>query len=319
MKNISLTESTGGLGKVTGKNRWRIRLIGVGPGSTGHYTEEALRDTGPLAFPQGTHMHLDHLTESAEWQQPEGSVKDMVGVLASTPEYISEGVDVPGLYAEAEFVDQWAPLIEQIAPYVGLSVAASGYGSDYTDEGKPIIEGFIPHPLNRVDVVTAAGAKGKLIEVLESYKGDVPDGFTIHGNMVENASNGASTRKDSVTMTDEEIQKVAEALSNAISPAIDSLREALTPVEDEGTTEPSDAAEITEALVEADLPKVARARVYKAVEAGTPVKEAIDAEAAYINEVKESVTKDSEAGLGRVKESDSKTDTPSVLTIAGWN
>ena len=158
-----LTESFSGLGKVTGKNRWKVTIVRTGKGSTGNYTEAAL-ETGPLAFPAGTKVNLDHATPEEKWERPSGSVKSLAGAIVTTP--VIEGNE---LNAEVEFSDTAAPLIEQFHEILGLSLKASGWGDDYDDTGLPIVEGFIPSPLNTVDVVTVAGAGGKFISLVEEY------------------------------------------------------------------------------------------------------------------------------------------------------
>lgn len=167
---VKLKESTGVLGAVAGKKRWRARLIATGPGSSGFYTEAALKDTGPAAFPVGTKINADHQTWEEMLAQPAGSIKSLIGVIATEPEYLTPEDDLAGLYAEVEFIDAWAPFVEQVGQFVGLSINAQAYGDEINDAGLRVIEGFVPHVLNTVDLVTAPGARGKLFEAVESYR-----------------------------------------------------------------------------------------------------------------------------------------------------
>ena len=60
-----------------------VRLISPGWGSSGYYSEELLKRDGAKAWPMGTHMHLDHPSESDQRSRPEGSVRDLAAALAS--------------------------------------------------------------------------------------------------------------------------------------------------------------------------------------------------------------------------------------------
>ena len=257
-----LTESFSGLGKVTGKNRWKVTIVRTGKGSTGNYTEAAL-ETGPLAFPVGTKVNLDHATPEEKWERPSGSVKSLAGAIVTTP--VIEGNE---LNAEVEFSDTAAPLIEQFHEILGLSLKASGWGDEYDDTGLPIVEGFIPSPLNTVDVVTVAGAGGKFISLVEEYvkKTDILD---LNEELSTGRNNG---------MTPDEIKALFAGFK-------DELLTALKPEPVE--TEAPAVSVISEALIAADLPKSARDKVYSAVNAGAKLEEAIAAEQEYIKELSE--------------------------------
>ncbi len=44
----------------TDSGNWRAILITPGKGSSGVYTEAMLKESGPVAFPKGTHSYIDH-------------------------------------------------------------------------------------------------------------------------------------------------------------------------------------------------------------------------------------------------------------------
>src|SRR5690625_6762834 len=54
---------------------WRCRLISAGQGSSAYYPAEALAEYGPKALPKGTHIYLNHPTESEVWER--GGVRDI--------------------------------------------------------------------------------------------------------------------------------------------------------------------------------------------------------------------------------------------------
>ena len=166
----TLLES-GVLGAITGKRVWNARLIASGVSLNGkYYSGEMLESTGPAAFPVGTLIHADHQTWVEAYDRPEKSVNTIIGVIATEPKL--DTVDgVEGLYANIEFTEEWAPRVEQIAPFVGLSISTQ-YIADETaerEDGVETVAAFVPFPTNSVDLVTVPGAKGKLLRALESF------------------------------------------------------------------------------------------------------------------------------------------------------
>lgn len=289
MSNVKVKEAGASLGRVNGVRRWRTRLIGVGAGSTGVYTESALQSTGPIAFPVGTQVHMNHDSWRDEDERPEGDVTRLAGVVVTEPVFDSDG-----LYAEIEFGEKWGPFVEQFHQFIGLSISASGFSTETNEVGLPIIEGFIPSPLNRVDLVTKAGAKGQIIEALEEAFRERKEG----------------------AMTPEQIRELTEALIEGLSPVLGEIKEAVTPkVVEEDENEGEDVATVAEAVAKADLPEIARTKVYESVKAGSKVEDAIKEQKDFI----EALTKQNEEIVGKVRESGGDTPiTPGVVKIAGW-
>ena len=88
-------------GTVTQKpgGRFRIGVITPGAGSSGTYPRETIEAAGrDKVFAAGTHMYLDHATEAQDFQRPEGSIRDLVGVLTEDAYWDDEA---GGLVAEA--------------------------------------------------------------------------------------------------------------------------------------------------------------------------------------------------------------------------
>jgi len=278
-------ESTGVLGEVTGKRRWYARLIAVGPGSSGYYSREALQTSGPAAFPIGTRVNADHMTEDERWNRPERSIMNVIGAIATTP--VLDTVDgIEGLYAEIEFTTEAAPLVEQLGPILGLSIFANYIADESAGEredGLTTVKAFVPSPLNTVDLVTAPGANGKLLEALESF----------HDIM-----NNDGTERTEETMKPEDIEALAEALVPKLKEAMESKKE----------VEPTDevkVSDIAEAIISAELPKPARRNIYARVAAGEPVEEAIKTEKAYAEEIMASLKE--EVGVFHASESSEQT------------
>lgn len=170
MTKTRIQENTGGLGTVEGKRRWRSRIIAEGPGSSGYYSKEVLEAFGPIAFPAGTRMNIDHQSPSSEWDQPAGTLNTLAGILTSPAEW--QESPKPGLYANIEVSEKWAPFVEQFKDVIGLSIrAAATISESDVDEasGKPLVTAITPHVLNTVDFVTVPGADGRIIGAIESW------------------------------------------------------------------------------------------------------------------------------------------------------
>ena len=258
----TLLES-GVLGAVTGKRVWNARLIASGVSLNGkYYSGEMLESTGPAAFPVGTLIHADHQTWVEAYDRPEKSVNTIIGAIATEPKL--DTVDgVEGLYANVEFTEEWAPRVEQIAPFVGLSISTQ-YIADETaerEDGVETVAAFVPFPTNSVDLVTVPGAKGKLLRALESF------------------SKPPNVEKVKKVMTAEEIEALATALANKLSVTNDDVSE----------KESVDVEEVAEAMITAGLPKPAREAAFRRIRSGESVKEAIAGEENYMKSLSEAL------------------------------
>jgi hypothetical protein len=149
--------------------RFRIGVITPGVGSSGTYPRETIEAAErDRIFPAGTHMYLDHATEAQTWEKPEGSLRDLVGVLTEDARWDDES---GGLVAEAKIYSHWKPILAEMKDDIGVSIRASG-------EVKETSEGRIVTRLTEarsVDFVTKAGRGGRILEVLESLREGVND------------------------------------------------------------------------------------------------------------------------------------------------
>lgn len=258
----TLLES-GVLGAVTGKRVWNARLIASGVSLNGkYYSGEMLESTGSAAFPVGTLVHADHQTWVEAYDRPEKSVNTIIGAIATEPKL--DTVDgVEGLYANVEFTEEWAPRVEQIAPFVGLSISTQ-YVADETaerEDGVVTVAALVPFPTNSVDLVTVPGAKGKLLRALESF------------------SKPPNVEKVKKVMTAEEIEALATALANKLSVTNDDVSE----------KESVDVEEVAEAMITAGLPKPAREAAFRRIRSGESVKDAIAGEENYMKSLSEAL------------------------------
>lgn len=166
-----------------GAHRYRVRLIeGDRQGASGYYSSGMLREHAGV-FGAGTPMYLDHPTLSEGIERPERSVRDLAAYLVTDAAYEGDG-----LYADIEVYPHVAPVIEAMRDHIGLSIRASGTVEPSTDEA---IRGPVVTSLTEaasVDFVTAAGAGGKIVELLESARAQVAEAATVSNKPWSNFS-----------------------------------------------------------------------------------------------------------------------------------
>jgi hypothetical protein len=165
---VSLTEAAGGSAPKGRKFRARI-IAGDVQGSSGYYSAAMLKRDASV-FREGLPVFLDHPGATESYDRPERSVKDLAGRLASTAVYERDG-----LYADVEVYPHWAPVIEAMASDIGMSIRASGTVEPSQKEGVrgPIVTSLTE--ASSVDFVTAAGAGGKIVSLLESARAQAGD------------------------------------------------------------------------------------------------------------------------------------------------
>ena len=291
--SVELKENLGLTFEPAKGNKWKVKVIESGWGSSGYYGAQMLKEYGPSVFKKGTKVFMNHPSMMEENDRPERDVEKLAGKL-TTDAYFSEADN--GLVAEVQFYSHYAPIIKEMAEDVGLSIRALGEASVGEAEGRegPIIEALVADELTSVDVVTVAGAGGKFISLLESYTRK----DTVTEQVAESVSegNGMSITKEEF---DAAIADLKTAFVEAISPVVESvsiLAEAAKPAEvvesEEETLEAIDPVDIATKFNESGLPKLALQRVAEAMKLGSEksVDDLIADEKAYVTAVSESVT-----------------------------
>ena len=291
--SVELKENLGLTFEPAKGNKWKVKVIESGWGSSGYYGAQMLKEYGPSVFKKGTKVFMNHPSMMEENDRPERDVEKLAGKL-TTNAYFSEADN--GLVAEVQFYSHYAPIIKEMAEDVGLSIRALGEASDGEAEGRegPIIEALVADELTSVDVVTVAGAGGKFISLLESYTRK----DTVTEQVTESVSegNGMSITKEEF---DAAIADLKTAFVEAISPVVESvsiLAEAAKPAEvvegEEETLDAIDPVDIATKFNESGLPKLALQRVAEAMKLGSEksVDDLIADEKAYVSAVSESVT-----------------------------
>jgi|SRR5690606_32452418 len=157
--------------QTAGKGIWRSLLIAADvQGSSGYYPAEVLKRDGSTAFPAGTHVYFDHPTGTEEEERPERSVRDIAGYLLDDAAF-EEGPDGRGLFARVQFTENAKSLVQELKKVIGLSIRAAGQIEE-TPSGERIVR-QITEGLS-VDLVTRAGAGGRLVTMTESAAPESP-------------------------------------------------------------------------------------------------------------------------------------------------
>lgn len=288
MNNIVLHES--GKAKGSGKRR-RAKLIAADVwGSSGYYPASVLeRDAEAVFFP-GVKMYENHFTEAEEYSRPEGDVAKLVGKLTSYGVYEPDNPEGPGVYADVEFYDSYVDRINEIADDIGLSVRGDGTSEQGEVDGRygPIVTQLLN--IRSVDVVTSAGAGGKIVSILESAGPMAGTPINNEGDRSVTAltkdefAAGIAELKESfnAAVGDGFVTSLTTALKEALKPepaaAVEVAETTITPVVEAAAEVEIDHAELATKFAESELPVAVMPNVVTALKEGKTIAEAIDAQ-----------------------------------------
>ena len=290
-------------------NKWSVKVIESGWGSSGYYGADMLKQYGPEVFKAGTKVFMNHPSLNEASDRPERDIHQLAGKLVSDAVF-REGA----LYADIKFYSHYAPIIKEMADDVGLSIHALGqaYAGEADGRKGMIIESLVADPLTSVDVVTVAGAGGKFISLLESYTQIEETTTVVETDNMEGIAMSITKEEFDAAIAD-----LKSAFVEAISPVVESvsiLAEAAKPAEtEEGaedeTVEAIDPVEVAEKFNESGLPKVALKRVAEALKSESNTKsvdELLVAEKEYADALRGAVVTpaavESAAVVGHVQE-----------------
>jgi hypothetical protein len=142
----------------------------AGPGSSGFYPAETLEDAARRGvFHEGLHLYINHegQLESCDRAEVGRRIEDLAGRLTSDAVF-----ENGALIAEAEVFSHWRPVIEETADAIGMSIRA--FGERDTDGTVTRIEAA-----ESVDFVTRAGARGRILELIESAREMSPPSISV--------------------------------------------------------------------------------------------------------------------------------------------
>jgi hypothetical protein len=261
-----LHESTAAVGTESlGEGKYRIRIIVPGQGSSGIYTAENLAESAPL-FKAGTEMFIDHPTESEEWERPERSIRDYAGVFLEDATVGEDGA----LYTICKVFSGVNEIIRDKWEHIGVSINA------WCNE--PIAEtGVVPvfAGVRSVDFVTAPGAGGAVIDLLESNRNNSITKEAGMDKEIESKFSDLETK----------FATLIEALGSKLDSVVTSIQESKEEEKVEEASVDVDAAiEAGKKIAESGLPEAAVVRVREAVKKGADVESALEAERDYLKE-----------------------------------
>lgn len=265
-----LHESTAAVGTESlGEGKYRIRIIVPGQGSSGIYTAENLAESAPL-FKAGTEMFIDHPTETEEWERPERSIRDYAGVFLEDATVGEDGA----LYTVCKVFSGVNEIIRDKWEHIGVSINA------WCNE--PIAEtGVVPvfAGVRSVDFVTAPGAGGGIVDLLESKRNN---NLTKEEGMDKEIESAFSELRT-------EFASLIEALGSKLDSVVASITEAKAEeveekVEESAPVDVDSMIDAGEKIAESGLPEAAIARVREAIKNGVDVDSALEAERSYLKE-----------------------------------
>src|SRR5690606_19101641 len=217
-----LSEASGTARATESKGIWRMKLIaGDVAGSSGYYPASVLERDGSRAFPSGTHVYLDHPTLSEGAQRPERSARDLVGALIEDASYEDDPTDGKGLYAKVMFKESVREDVEFYARTAGMSIRAIGV-HDESQDGELIVTELLEGI--SVDIVTHAGAGGKLVTMTESArKGQEPESM-LFAQLSESDRNGMERLFAEIQELRSTISEMREATKAPEAPELSLVR-----------------------------------------------------------------------------------------------
>jgi hypothetical protein len=141
----------------------RIKIIDPGQGTTAFYPVEVLKRDGPKVFKAGTHMYINHPTDTELQERPERDLRDLAAVLSENAAWDDNGPKGPGLYASAQVFSDHRATITEKASAIGLSIRARGKSKMAEVDGRLTKVAVSFDEAVSVDFVTRAGRGGALL------------------------------------------------------------------------------------------------------------------------------------------------------------
>lgn len=139
-----------------------VTIITPGKGSSGEYPPETIKKLAesPI-WDSPVHMYMNHATGSERASRPEGDIRELAGVIDGRPVIDDSGA----LVGRAKIFPEYRDFIRERAPYIGVSINASGIMAPGKDR---VIKEITQ--VDSVDFVTKPGRGGKITAVLESSR-----------------------------------------------------------------------------------------------------------------------------------------------------
>ena len=255
-----------------------------------HYPKRTIQESAPLFA--GLKMYLNHPTSMEERERPERDVREWVATI--TESWYDEGKVLANIAIHANWLWQLFESDPVFREHIGISINAAGRASYSQIDGQTmeVVEKIVTP--QSVDWVTEAGARGRVLQLIESEKREeqktMLKTMTLHEVKTE--------RPDLFQIHESEVRAKVAAEFDAKKDAI--IKEAVAPIQrqlDELTVAKKKDAQRTKitSLVEASqLPKQAQGRLIESLSKSiyetdekldASVKQAVSDELKYLTEV----------------------------------
>lgn len=278
---------------------WKVRLISEGQGSSGFYSRDLLE-----GYHEVFNDVLSFSNHPTGWDGPEARDFTMIvgEILGETwVEDDERGMAaITGWYMpDPEHKDK----IERYKNKLGVSIYAMGEGEFDENTGNFRVTSFQEDPYNSLDVVIAAGARGKFLESMRK---------TYEHRSSEHKPGAASAQeiKESKGMTmDEETKAAFAALTTLISGLVETKQEsAKVEVEASVVSEAVKSgveafAERSKLVAEADILESQKAALLDRAAHGEDITAGLAEAVKFAAEAKETYSKESYQESGRIGES----------------
>lgn len=159
-----------------GRGELTVALIeaGTNPAKKRHYPESTIREAAPHFA--GLKMYINHPTKTEAKERPERDLRDWASTV--TESWYDGGKAMGKVAVHAGFLREL--LADSVArKHIGLSINTQGVSEDSMIDGQKmqvvkqiVVEKGENGRKSSVDWVTEAGARGRVIEVLESRRND---------------------------------------------------------------------------------------------------------------------------------------------------
>lgn len=233
-----------------------VVLITPGQGSSGYYSEALLKEYAATTWPEGTHSYINHLQEG-EVRSPE----KMMGVLTETAHWDEAQQAV---VSRVKPFKHWAPFVEEVYKYTGMSISAGGEGSVQEIDGNQtfVVESLTASIDNTVDMVSYAGRGGKIVERL--YESAI-------GTQTPASQDAGDQRKVAENMALEEKVDHLTSVVETLSAKFDSVlteNETLRSERESKGADAEKAIEATLAVESAEVPVKVKESLRESIKAG---------------------------------------------------
>lgn len=251
-----------------------VCLIKPGQGASGFYSAKVLERDIPTAFPSGTRMFANHISESESWDRPERSIQDLVATFVDVPYYDKKGLEGEGVYVKVRVAETWRHILEALAPLeIGVSIDAAGL-VDLNEQGVPQVTQIFNG--RSADFVTKAGAGGMMVALREAAR-QLPQSQPQPTNpkreekhIVENESKEPAVNETAITELRESVKTLTESVKT-----LQGENQALKTERTAHTLREAARKSATEILAEIDMPQPARLRVLESVIEAAPAKDGV--------------------------------------------